>query len=1838
MKTTAHTNPSTFPHISGYSILEQLYAGSRTIVYRAFQELEQIPVVIKVLKQTYPSFSELVQFRNQYTITKNLNIPGIVRSLSLESYQNGYFFVMEDCGSISLGEYYQQQPLTFITVLEIAGQIADILHHLHQNRVIHKDIKPANILIHPETKQVKLIDFSIASLLPKETQDIQNPNVLEGTLAYLAPEQTGRMNRGIDYRADFYSLGVTLYELLTGQLPFPSDDPLELVHSHMAKNPVPLHQINPNIPPVLSAIILKLMAKNAEERYQSALGLKHDLHQCLRQWEETGTIIEFELGQQDRSDHFLIPEKLYGRELEVKTLLEGFDRVACPEDNRVANGTSELMLVAGFSGIGKTAVVNEVHKPIVRQRGYFIKGKFDQFNRNIPFSAFVQAFRDLIGQLWSENDRELQQWRTKILQALGENAQVIIEVIPELEQIIGKQPPVTELTGSAAQNRFNLLFSKFLKVFTTKEHPLVIFLDDLQWADLASLKLMQLLMSEGEIRYLFLIGAYRDNEVSPVHPLIQTVDEMQRAGVKIQTITLSPLKKTDVNQLITDTLNCQPELVTPLTDLVYIKTKGNPFFTTQLLKSLYEDGLIAFKPPSVSPLKGGSEGGWECDIAQVRTLTLTDDVVEFMALQLQKLATETQNVLKLAACIGNQFDLETLAIVYQKSVTETASDLWKALQEGLILPQSEVYKFFLSQEQELVGGNQVPSRNEVLTTNQPVNYRFLHDRVQQAAYSLIPQAEKEVTHLIIGKKLLEKLSDKQREEQIFEIVNHLSIANNLISTNREREELGSLALIAGEKAKAATAYHGAIDYFNIGIDLILDSPWERNYELNLRLHEQGAEAAYLCGDFRQMDRCISQVLQYAKSIQDRVNIYEIMIQGYIAQNNLSKALETTVSTLQILGVEFPKNPTQEDVKHHLKTFHNQFMRDDIGQFSSPNKQMQDRSHLAQIRILASAVSAAYQSASPLLTFFITKQVELSVQFGNAPISAFSYIWYSLLISGILEDIDSSFRIGQFSLMLLSTMPNKAINAKVLNMAYAFIQIWKRPVRDSLQPLIEGYQSGLETGDLEYAAYGAYNHCGLAYCAGMELESLKDEMEDYGAAIEQFKQETALNFHRIFWQSVLNWLKPIEYPECLSGEVYNEAEMLPLHKLNNDHYSICTLYINKLILAYVFEKYQQAREYAVIAEEYAPAVAGSFKFSLIYFYGSLAQLTAYSSLKLSEKQALLETVATYQNKLKSWANKAPMNFLHKFYLVEAERYRILGEKLLAMENYDRAIAGAQENGYTQEEALANELAAKFYLDWGKEKLAQSYMIEAYYCYFRWGAKAKIADLEKRYPQLLTPILQQKNREITNQETIGAWGTVTSSSSGKNILLDFASVIKAAQAISSEIELEKLLATLMEIVIANAGAQTGSLILHKEEQWLVLASANQEPTEVVEIPLEQCQDLPQSLIYSVARSQELGVFDNLSSGNQFAGDPYIITHQPKSVLCTPISKQGKVIGILYLENNLTEGAFTRDRIETLQLLTAQAAISLENANLYQQIEKYSQNLEEEVAVKTQDLRQKALDLEQTLKNLQETQAQLIHSEKMSSLGQLVAGIAHEINNPINFIIGNLAHTEVYVRNILTVIKLYQEEYSPPTAKIQEKIEEIELEFIWEDLKKILESMKLGSERISKIILSLRNFSRLDESEMKAVDLHQGIESTLMILESRRKGIANKPQVQIIKKYGKLPNVTCYASQLNQVFLSLITNAIDALQDSDNLVKNPQIIISSEVRENHSVRISISDNGLGIPTNIQSRIFDPFFTTKTVGKGTGLGLAVSYAIVKKHGGKLTYHSTVGEGTEFSLEIPIQ
>lgn len=1789
--------------LAGYQLGECLYQSTRTQIYRAKHTNHTQNVIVKVLNNLYPTFKQLVQFCNQYTIARHLQHPNIVCPLSLERYDNGYALVMPDEGAISLADYWQLSRHSLEEFLHIAIQLADALHYLTQQRVIHKDIKPANILIHPETQQVKLIDFSISSLLPKEVQTLQTPNQLEGTLAYISPEQTGRMNRGVDYRSDFYSLGVTFYELLIGQLPFESRDPIELVHCHIARSPAfPTNRVEQRETPrpsILLDIILKLMEKNAEERYQSALGLKYDLEKCLAQWQETGDIQSFVLGERDVCDRFSIPDKLYGREAEVKTLLQAFERVS--------QGATEMMLVAGFSGIGKTAVVNEVHKPIVQKRGYFVKGKFDQFNRDIPFSAFVQAFRNLIVQLLADSDTRIQQWKTKILEAIGENGQVLIEVIPELEKIIGKHPPAIELSGNLAQNRFNLTFQKFTRVFASAEHPLVIFLDDLQWADSASLNLIQVLMAD--TGHLFLIGAYRDNEVYTGHPLVLTLDELKKSYVT-NTITLTALSLAHINQFVADTLKSPENVTLRLSELVFQKTQGNPFFTIQFLKALQEEGFIHFD---------FELGCWQCDFAKINQEALTNDVIEFMALRLEKLSKATQETLKLAACIGNQFDLKTLAAISKKSELEVAKALWQALQEGFVFPQSEVYKFYVEKHDRDMMSKAPPT----------VFYKFLHDRVQQAAYSLIPNDQRQTVHYRIGQLLLDLVSADESEERIFDIVNHLNQSQELLQSQEQKIKLSELNLTAGKKALASTAYAAAAKYFDSGLQLLEANSWQKYYQLTLSLYESAIEAEYLNINFSHAQDLSHIVLEEAKNVVDRTKLYELQIQMYMAQSKMPQALDVGLLALELLGVDLNHAPTSSNIQ----------LPERSAIESLPV--MQDASQIAVMRLLMTIFSPAYTTKPELLSPIVLTAIDLSLKQGHTSLTAFSYVLYGILLCGFEKDLDKGYYSGLLALKVLDRFSARELSCKVKNLFNVFIKPWKEPLAASLKPLETASNIGFEMGDIEYASYATAHRCTYGFLAGEPLTEVYAKQDITLTILNRIQQDHSLNHAKIWQQLVSILLAEDINTKQLSGKHFDESELLPVFLAGNDRSLPFTVYLAKCILSYLLGESSDAVTAAVEAENYAEAAIG-ITVAVYNFYYSLALLSQYIHLSTLESdrdgaitlhkelQNLIERIERNQASMKIWSVHAPTNFKHKYELVEAEKHRVLGKKGEASELYDRAIAGAKESGYIQEEALANELAAKFYLGWGKPRLAGEYIIEAYYCYVRWGAKAKITDLEHRYPQFLTSVFQSAAsiQRVSGSTSIAS--TISrDSGSSVSISLDLAAILKANQTLSSEIKLDKLLSSLLSIIIENAGADKCVLMLLRDETLLIkgLMTLGTEPVVLQRIPIEQSPDIPLNLIYRVKHNLQTEVLTNASTEMTLAHDPYIQQHQPRSVLCSPILHQGKLMGILYLENNLTPGAFTRERVELLNLLCAQAAISLENSRLYEQSQAYAQQLE------------------QALQNLQNAQLQLVQSEKMSALGNLVSGVAHEMNNPLGFIAATLQQAQPIVEDIFEHLTLYQEAFPKANEEILDHAEDIDLEFSLEDLPKMLDSMGVACDRLKHISTSLRIFSRADCEYKVPFNIHEGLDSTLLILKHRLKANDKRPEIEVVTHYGDLPKINCFPGQLNQVFMNIIANAIDALDASNQgltfaeIKVNPNRITIQTTFESHQATIQIADNGTGMTEAVKQRIFDHLFTTKGVGQGTGLGLAIVRQIIEeKHQGTIEVDSELDRGTEFIISLPSQ
>ncbi|NEU78086.1 PAS domain S-box protein [Nostoc sp. UIC 10630] len=1499
--------------LPGIAIQDKIYESSNSLVYRGIRD-DGVRLVVKILKLDYPSPQELTRYRQEYKITRSLNLEGVIKVYSQQDYQRTLVIILEDFGGESLEQWMHKRPDIFCpmplsTFLGVAIAVCDILGRIHAANVIHKDINPGNIVFNLDTGVVKIIDFGIATQFNRTNPTFKSPHVLEGTLAYLSPEQTGRMNRMLDYRTDFYSLGVTFYELLTGQLPFPTQDILELVHCHIAKPSIPVHKLNATIPKPISGIILKLMAKNAEDRYQSAWGIKADLERCAGQLAEMGQINAMSLGLQDVSEQFCIPQKLYGREAQTKALLAAFDRVAGtgnvgeaqrPEES-IGNSQFkvEMMLVSGYAGIGKSALVQELYKSITAKHGYFISGKFDQLGRNIPYSAIAHALQKLVQQLLGEPDEQLQQWRSRLLSALGSNGQIIIDVIPEVELIIGKQPPVPEVGATEAQNRFNRIFQNFVRLFCSKEHPLVIFLDDLQWFDSATLKLIELILLDEQTQYLFLIGAYRDNEVTSTHPLVLTLESLRKQGAILQEIILTPLTLESLSQLVAETLHHNPETVRSLAQAVSRKTEGNPFFVGEFLKLLYGENLLVFDTQRLS---------WQWNLAEIEAQDFTDNVVELLLRQLQKLPEATQQILCLSACIGAEFDLKTLAIVCEKSLKAIFQDLLAVIQAGLIQPLSELDEDLLVQE-----------------------YKFLHDRVQQAAYALIDESQKQVVHLQIGRNLLEKTSPEQRSDRLFEIIDHLNQGLELVTARSERTEIARLNLMAGQKAKAAMAYEAAFKYFNTGFHLLNSESWQSEYDLTLALYSEAAETAYLQGRFDEMEQLIEVVLARAKTVVDKVQAYDSRIQAFLSQGDLEEALKIGLEVLKLLEVVLPENPSQVDVQRGLEETTALLARREIEDLIDL-PEMTAPEPLAAIYILANIGAAAFIRSPALFMLTTGKMVNLSLDYGNAAWSPLGYVGYGFILCGAVQDIELGYKLGQLALSLAERLNTKRGNAKALQLFSDHVMQWKVHLRETIPLLVEVYQNGVETGDFQIAGYAAYDVCYNSFFVGEELTQLEQKTATYSKAVDRIRRESPSTWIAIVWQTILNLLDRSENPSRLMGGVCDEEQGLPHAIAVKDGIAIQMFYLHKVMLCYLFEEERQAAQTAVLAGQHFEEATAIRILPLFCFYHSLVLLSLSLDASNSQRAVWLNSVTTNQEKMQKWAEHAPMNYLHKFHLVEAEKARVLGQFFEAEELYERAIAGAAENEYIQEEALAYELAAKHYLVRGRSKIAQTYMKEAHYCYDRWGATAKVKDLEKRYPQFFS----QSSRAASTSIPI----TAETIPNPFHTAFDLAAVMKASQAISREIELKQLLRSLMQTLIENAGAQTGYLILENSGEWSIEAAcelnANENAcaTQVLQsIPI--ADQLPESIIQYVIRTLKPVTLNDATREGAFINEPYIQQNQPQSIFCLPLLNQAKLVGVLYLENRLATGVFTPERSQVLQLLSTQAAIAIENANLYSEL---------------------------------------------------------------------------------------------------------------------------------------------------------------------------------------------------------------------------------------------------------------------------------------------------------------
>ncbi|BAQ61185.1 serine/threonine protein kinase PrkC [Geminocystis sp. NIES-3708] len=1477
--------------LSGYQIYHQIDEDVNSSLYFGVRESDQRKVLIKISKQDYPTTLELNQYKQEYKITKSLNFDGIIKVYALEKYKNGLALILENFEGKSLKLLVNDSSFLISDFLKIAVKIATILELIHRNSIIHKNLNSHNIFYNPNTEELKISNFSIATVSNKEKyQDKfieEDLFILQTRLAYISPEQTGRINHNLDYRTDFYSLGVTFYELLTGILPFESDDSLKLFNFHITKTPINPSFINPSIPVVISDLVMKLMAKNPNDRYQSAWGLKADLKDCLQQLELTGIINTFSLGNNDISDRFLISQNIYDREEICTNLLTKLSNIT-------EQSQTEIIFITGNSGTGKSFLVETIYqKNIIKN---FISGKFDQFQQSNPYSALINALQQFVKNKLTENQENINSWKNILLKKLGINGQVIIDIIPELELIIDKQLPLLKISSNEAEIRFNLVFQKFMEACCTKENPLVIFLDDLQWADSGSLNLIELIITNNNLPHLFLIGAYRDNEINGNHPLTIMMNNIKKHQVIVNEIYLQNLSINNITFLIAETLKSDIEEVKFLSELIFKKTKGNPFFTKQFLQKLYLENFIYFDY---------NQYKWQWDIVNISAQNITDNVAELMIDQLKNFPKNTQSLLKLSSCLGNKFDLLTLSIISEKSLEKILEELTIAINYGLIV---------LLPSEEKINNYQ---------------FQFLHDRVQQAAYTLIGEDEKPKIHLKIGQLLLQKYTELEQEEHLFDIVEHWNKGKSLIQNSEEKENLITLNLKVAKKAKKTIAYDIAKIYLQTGIELLDINCWQNQYDLTLNLYNMRVEIAYLTSDFQKMQIMAQKVLDNARNILDKILIYKIFIAVQIAKSRMNLAIDVGRKALKELGIQLPISANIYDTNNALQNLNRQLENKNIEELINLPINNNPEGE-AILEILAILYSPFFQSMPNIIPWVSSTMVSLSIKFGNLSSSAIGYCIHGMVLCSFFSEVNKGYSFGKLAMNLIEIDPQQQFQSVIVQIFGCIIQCRQEPIRNSLITLKNSHQIALETGDLVNVGYNALIYCFTGFFAGVELETLETELTSYHQLSTKISQNSAKTYLEMTWQTIKNLRNISPQPDLLRGILYDETIKITYHESHQELTAIAQVYIYKLLLAYYFGNYQSAESYINQAQPHLSAVSGIVFFPYYYYYAALTYGALWETQ--DNKEEILEKMEYYQTILSQWAEDTPINYKSKWHLVEAEKQRILNNKAKAIENYDKAIELAKENQFINEVAMANELAGKFYLSWKKEKLAQIYFEESLYYYTRWGATAKIADLQQKYSQVLSSI-------TTSSNISGDIHKTTNGINSRNNL-DLMTLMKASEAIAKEVQLENLLQTLMTILMENAGVQKGCLLLH--------TSSSVEELGTFTIAIDICNNnhslfpdktigetLPESIFYYVARTKEIICLDYPYLTGDFVSDSYIQSVQPFSILCYPLINQGNLIGIVYLENNLTPGACTTQSLELLQLLSGQAAIAIKNSQLYHQV---------------------------------------------------------------------------------------------------------------------------------------------------------------------------------------------------------------------------------------------------------------------------------------------------------------
>jgi predicted ATPase/signal transduction histidine kinase/GAF domain-containing protein len=1434
------------------------------------------PILLVTPVAERPALDVLRRLEHEYRLRSELGPEWAARPVELTQRNGRPALILEDPGGEPLDRLIGQ-PMEIALFLRLAISLATALRRVHERHLIHKDIKPANMLVDVLSGAARLTGFGIASALPREYQTPEPPEVIDGTLAYMAPEQTGRMNRSVDSRSDLYALGVTFHEMLTGELPFAAVDPMAWVHSHIARQPVPPHERVPVIPRPLSSIVTKLLAKTAEDRYQTAAGVVADLQRCLNQWQETRRIDSFALGANDASDRLMIPERLYGRETESATLRAAFSRV-------LGHGAIEFVLISGYSGIGKSSLVNEVQKDLVLSRGLFAVGKFDQYKRNIPYATVAQAFQGLVYQILGKSDAELEHWRVALLEALGPNGQLMTKLIPELALIIGEQAPAPELAPKDQQARFHLVLRRFLSVFAQPERPLVLFLDDLQWIDPATLDLIEHLVAQPEVCCLLLIGAYRNNEVHRDHPLAGALPRLRESRDRVREIQLSPLSPVVVDQLMADTFHTDPARVEPLASLVYEKTAGNPFFVIQFLNALAHEALLGFDRESRA---------WRWDLPRIRAKGFTDNVADLMAEKIGRLAPATQDALGQLACLGNVAEITVLASAHAANEEALRAALWEAERAGLV------------------------GRSDS-------TYRFLHDRIEEAAYALIAPDERAKAHLRLGRLLLEQTAGDALEDGIFDIVNQFDRGSALITTEEERKRVAELNLMAGLRAKAAAAHQSALRYFRSGRALLGGDAWERHYRLAFDLELHSGECEYLASELAAAEVRLLHLSEQALTTVDFAAVTSLRLYLYTILDRSDEAIAVGLEYVQRQGTNWSPHPTEEDVHRACNLLWQRLEATSIEALLDL-PQMIDADCRATMRVLAGLFSPAQFTDLNLYRLIIIRMATLSLEHGNTDQSCVAYVNLGSLLGNYWGEPEVGYRVGRLGVDLAERSGFDHLKGVTYSLFALHVAHWTQHVATCQALLRQAFEYAREAGSLTFAAFARVDLITSLLAIGEPLDAVEREAE---SALE-FVQGARFGLISDVIVAQLRLIRTLRgrTPDVNSfdDEDFSEAAF-EQHLASDPRLAVAAsrYWIRKLQACIHAGNYAIAVEAASRAASLLWTLPTQLELPEYHFYAAVAHAGRSDAVAPEERDHHLRELKAHRDQIDLWAKNGPENFRHRAALLGAECARLEERELEAMHLYEEAVRSARDQNFIQEEGVASELAAKFHGARGLKTTAQAYLQNAHYCYRRWGAEGKVRQLGQAHPYLA---------EATS------FGPIAGATGMPLEHLDIGSMLKASQAVSGEIVLGRLLETLMTIALEHGGADRGILILIRGDLPQIQADAKIRQ-QMVEVSLRRGTPVPEKLPLSVLntaiRTRQSVILDDAQRSSSFSEDEYIRQRSVRSILCLPLMKQAELIGVLYLENTLSPDVFTPARIAVLRLLASQAAFSLENARLYEDLQ--------------------------------------------------------------------------------------------------------------------------------------------------------------------------------------------------------------------------------------------------------------------------------------------------------------